>query len=141
MVLLTESEKLAPCGNEQTATDPLCLNLCEQPFTDVPMPFPTPLPFNLETALKDNADDKNLPQMMAPSREPSKSGLPVHDMQDQFDVFINFPWFSPEELVGLTFLCDIGDGEQVHATIVKKILNSHAENHKQIKILVLCNND
>eukprot|EP00977_Amphora_coffeiformis_P017334 scaffold5556_cov127-Amphora_coffeaeformis.AAC.1 len=35
-----------------------------------------------------------------------------------------------EELLGLTFLHDVDDGQRVHAKIVKKILDRDAENHK-----------
>ena len=57
-------------------------------------------------------------------------------MQDRFDVQVNLPRFSPEELLGLTFLHDIGDGQRVRATITKKILDREAENHERIKMLL-----
>ena len=83
---------------------------------------------------EDDEDDKfeNLPQMTAPSGEPLKSGSPIYNMQDWFDVPINLPQFSPKKLLGLTFLCNIGDGERVRAKIVKKILDQDAKNHERI---------
>ena len=77
------------------------------------MPAPAPSPHKLETVLEDDNDEdsEDLSQMMAPSGEPSKSGLPVHNRQDWFDVPINLPQCLPEELIGLTFLCNVGDGE------------------------------
>ena len=107
------------------------------------MPTPTPSPFKVETVSEDDDDDKfgNLPQMTAPSGEPLKSGLPIYNMQDWFDVPVNLPQFSPEELLGLTFLCNAGDGERTQAKIVKKILDQDAENHEQIKMLISYDND
>ena len=51
--------------------------------------------------------------MTAPLGEPVQSGSPIYNMQDRFDVPVNLLQFSPEELLGLTFLCDTGDGEHV----------------------------
>ena len=51
-------------------------------------------------------------------------------MQDWFDVPVNLPQFSPKEMLGLTFLCNVGDGERVRANNAKKkILDKDAENH------------
>ena len=79
----------------------------------------------METVYEDDDNEEfgNSPQMTAPSGEPLKSGLPIYNKQDWFDVPVNLPQFSPEELLGLTFLYDTGDGEHVHAKIVKKILD------------------
>ena len=127
----------------QPATDPLYPNLRERPYTNVPTPTPTLSPFKVETVHEDDDDEDfgNSPQMTVPSGEPLKSGLPIYNMQDWFDVPVNLPQFSPEELLGLTSLCNVGDGERVRAKIVKKILDQDAKNHKQIKMLISCNND
>ena len=62
-------------------------------------------------------------------------------MQDCFDVPVNLPQFSPDKLLGLTFLHDVGDGERARAKIVKKILDQDAENHEQIKMLISYDDD
>ena len=97
----------------------------------------------METVSEDDDDDKfgNLPQMTTQSGEPLKSRLPVHNVQDWFDVPINLPQFSPKELLGLTFLYDVGDGERVQAKIAKKIVKKDAENHEQIKMLISYDNN
>ena len=106
-------------------TDSLHPNLREQPFANVTKPTPTPSPFKVETVCEDDekADHEHLPQMKAPSGEPSTSGLPVQNMQDHCDVPINVLQFSPDEPLGLTFLHNVGDGEHARAKIVKKILD------------------
>eukprot|EP00977_Amphora_coffeiformis_P010982 scaffold2622_cov114-Amphora_coffeaeformis.AAC.1 len=48
---------------------------------------------------------------------------PITNVQDLYDVPIKLSKFSPEELLGLTFLNDVDDGQQVRAKIVKKILD------------------
>ena len=78
---------------------------------------------------------------MAPSGEPSTSGLPIYNVQDCLDVPVNLPRFSPNKLLGLTFLYDVGDGEHVCARIVKKILDQNAENHERIKMLISYDDD
>ena len=108
MVLLTESEQLVPRSNVRPATDPLYPNLQERPYTNAPTP--TPSPFKVETVDEDDEDDEfgNSPRMTAPSGEPAQSGSPIYNMQDRFDVPVNLPRFSPEELLGLTFLYNTG---------------------------------
>ena len=46
------------------------------------------------------------------------------------------PHFSPEELLGLTFLHDITDGQQVRAEVIKRINDMDGENHKNIKFII-----
>ena len=41
---------------------------------------------------------------------------------------MDVPWFSPEELLGLTFLHETESGEKIRAKIVCKILDRDAEN-------------
>jgi hypothetical protein len=66
---------------------------------------------------------------------------PITNVQDLYDVPIKLPKFSPEELLGLTFLHDVDDGQQVRAKIVKKILDRDAENHERIKMLITYDDD
>jgi hypothetical protein len=49
---------------------------------------------------------------------------------------VTLPTFSPDELVGRTFLRDLPDGQRVRAEVVKKVLDRDAENHEQIKMLL-----
>ena len=46
------------------------------------------------------------------------------------------PKFSPDELIGLTFLRETDDGQTLRAQIVRKILDNDAANHERIKFLV-----
>ena len=46
------------------------------------------------------------------------------------------PKFSPEELIGLTFLHERDNGDKVRAKVVKKILDQDAKNHQNIKMLI-----
>eukprot|EP00977_Amphora_coffeiformis_P026244 scaffold25065_cov102-Amphora_coffeaeformis.AAC.1 len=66
---------------------------------------------------------------------------PITNVQDLYDVPIKLPKFSPEELLGLTFLHDVDDGQQVRAKIVKKILDRDAVNHERIKMLITYDDD
>jgi len=54
---------------------------------------------------------------------------------------LELPKFSPEELLGLTFLRDTGDGGRIRAKITRKIMDLDAENHQNIKFLVSCGDD
>ena len=65
----------------------------------------------------------------------------VTNIQDYYDVPVDLPRFSPEELIGLTFLYDTGDGEKVRAKITKKVLDRDAENHERIKMLLSYDDD
>ena len=97
----------------------------------------------LETVFEDDHDEDtgHSPQKTAPSGEPSKSGSSILNVQDWHDVPVNLPQFSPKELLGLTFLCNVGDGKRMCAKIVKKILDKDAENHECVKTLISHNND
>ena len=46
------------------------------------------------------------------------------------------PLFSPDELIGLTFLLGEEDGRTFRAKVVKKINDKDAENHQKIKFLI-----
>ena len=51
---------------------------------------------------------------------------------------LELPKFSPEELLGLTFLHETVDGEKLRAKVTRKIMDRDAENHQNIKFLVSC---
>ena len=46
------------------------------------------------------------------------------------------PKFSPDELLGLTFLHEVNDGQKFRAQVVRKINDMDAENHQQLKYLI-----
>ena len=89
------------------------------------------------------ATNDDSPQLTTPSGE--KFG-PVHSLQDQCDkagcdVNVKLPRFSPEELLGITCLHELPDGQKVRAKIVKKTHDVDADNHQRIKMLVSCDDD
>jgi hypothetical protein len=49
---------------------------------------------------------------------------------------LKLPRFSPDELLGKTFVRTLDDGKSYRATIVRKIQDLDAENHTNIKFLV-----
>eukprot|EP00977_Amphora_coffeiformis_P026758 scaffold29883_cov112-Amphora_coffeaeformis.AAC.1 len=78
-------------------------------------------------------DDEFVSPTKTPGERNAPSQGPITNVQDLYDVPIKLPKFSPEELLGLTFLHDVDDGQQVRAKIVKKILDRDAENLERIK--------
>ena len=46
------------------------------------------------------------------------------------------PKFSPDELLGLSFLRETDDGQKYRAQVVRKILYNDASNHEKIKFLI-----
>ena len=59
-------------------------------------------------------------------------------IQDFYDDAINLPIFSPEELIGMTFLktSPDGEGDSMRAKVVHQIMDRDAENHQQIMFLL-----
>ena len=49
---------------------------------------------------------------------------------------LKLPRFSPEELLGKTFLRQLDDGKSYRAKVIRKILDQDAENHQNIKFLL-----
>jgi len=49
---------------------------------------------------------------------------------------VKLPKFSPDELIGLTFLHELDDGQKYRAEIVKRINDMDSSNHKNIKFLI-----
>jgi hypothetical protein len=49
---------------------------------------------------------------------------------------LKLPQFSPDELMGRTFLRQLDDGQTYHAKILQNIQGNNAENQNKIKILV-----
>jgi hypothetical protein len=92
--------------------------------------------------------DPNNPNLRAehPSIDASSSSdvgeihRPIHSVSDltgNVDTsLLNLPKFSPEELIGQTFMRDMEDGNRYRALVVQKILDRDAANHQNIKFLV-----
>jgi len=74
--------------------------------------------------------------------EDSEPPIPVvHSLVDSIDPEydpekVKLPKFSPDELVGLTFLHDTQDGQRVRAEIVRRFETMESENHQNIKFVV-----
>jgi len=143
--LLDATDQLVARSNVRPAKDPLHPNLRERPRTDdirAPTANPTasrPAP-TVETVPEDE-ESEEFPQTNVTSGEPSNPVGPIKNLQDHYDVPVRLPKFSPEELLGLTFLHELDDGQRVRATIVKKILDRDAENHERIKMLISYDDD
>ena len=54
-------------------------------------------------------------------------------IQEFYDDAINRPKFSPEELIGMTFLktSPDGEGDSMRANVVCQIMDRDADNHQQ----------
>ena len=84
--------------------------------------------------------DLNLPNL----RAEETSGLNTQkQIKSTYDIVGNndlstfkLPKFSPEELLGVTFLREMENGEKYRAQVVRKILDNEALNHERIKFLV-----
>ena len=73
------------------------------------------------------------------------SSRPVlHSLSDALDVNpsnLELPKFSPDELLGLSFLRDTDNRQHIRAKVTRKILDRDAKNHQNIKFLVQCGED
>ena len=73
-----------------------------------------------------------------------KDGPVLYSLADKLGVdesLIEIPKFSPEDLLGLTFLKETPDGEKLRAKVTRKIMDRDAENHQNIKFLINCGDD
>ncbi len=135
MVLLEDTEQLVPRSNVRPAKDPLYPNLRVRPkVEDLRSNVPV-----VETVSDDDGDFVRPTGTSGESAAPAQG--PIKNVQDFYDVPISLPKFSPEELLGLTFLHELDDGQRVRATISKKILDRDAENHERIKMLISYDDD
>ena len=123
-VLLNETEQLVPRSNVRPATDPLYPNLRKRPTETQDSRPSRPTVETVHDDATTNLNDTS-------GEEPA-----IYNMQDRYDVPLKLPRFAPEELLGLTYLHDTGDGQLVRATVTKKLLDRDAENHERIKMLV-----
>ena len=53
---------------------------------------------------------------------------------------LKLPHFSPDDLLGLTFIRDMPDGRKFRATVARKIKDDDAANHQKIRFLVEMSN-
>ena len=128
-VLLEKTEQLVTRSNVRAAKDPLYPNLRLRPQTDE-----SSLPSN--QSLNEPIEHGTSGEPQNPEQKPR-----ITSVQDQFDVPVRLPKFSPEELIGLSYLHPLPDGQIVRAKIVKKIMDRDAENHQRIKMLVAYDDD
>ena len=104
-VLLDDTMQLVTCSNIHPAKHPLFLNRLQHP---------TP------------ADgDTSVPVTKAV----------LSSIQDYYEEPVELPVFSPEELLGMTVLCEIDD-EVLWVKVVRKVIDHDSENHQQIKFLL-----
>ena len=118
LVLSHDTEQVVVRSNVHHAKDPLFPNIREHP------PAPSG-PLSLDRG--------------------EVSSRPVlHSLSDALDVNpsnLELPKFSPDELLGLSFLRDTDNGQCIRAKVMRKILDRDAENHQNIKFLVQCGED
>ena len=86
-------------------------------------------------------DDENVNLRAEHSTEDEKSDnkivstgditVPAHDPKEQ-----RLPKFSPEQLIGQTFLYDTTGGQRVRSEVIRKLATLDATNHQNIKFLV-----
>ena len=94
-------------------------------------------------------DDQFPNRRVRPDNPPPSGGevshkpvlMSVSDAMGVDSADVGLPEFSPEELLGLTFLRDTEDGERIRAKITRKIMDRDAENHQNVKFLVTCGDD
>ena len=118
LVLSHDTEQVVVCSNVRHAKDPL--------FPNIRARTPAPSgPLSLDGG--------------------EVSSRPVlHSLPDALDVNpsnLELLEFSPDELLGLSFLHDTDNGQCIRAKVMRKILDRDAENHQNIKFLVQCGED
>ena len=59
----------------------------------------------------------------------------IHTVTDFIDDSPNLPQFSPEELIGMSFVHQ-HDGHDYHAKVIRKVLDRDARDHQEIKFLL-----
>ena len=118
LVLSHDTEQVVVCSNVRHAKDPLFPNICACP------------PAHSSPSLLDRGEVSSRPVL--------------HSLSDALDVNLSnlqLPKFSPDELLGLSFLHDTDNGQHIQAKVTRKILDRDAENHQNIKFLVQCGED
>ena len=114
LILTNDTQQVVIRSNVRSATDPIHPNLNLRPAAPAP-------------------------QAGNPSTRPI-----IHSVSDKMGVdpsILQLPKFSPEELLGRTFVRETEDGEKVSARVTRKIIDRDAQDHQQIKLLVSCGDD
>ena len=70
------------------------------------------------------------------ARPPPEQHPLLETVLDQFDEPISLPTFSPEELIGMTFLYDVDDDQHLRAKVVHQVIDRDAQNHQNLKFLL-----
>ena len=73
--------------------------------------------------------------------EAARSTPVLMSLSDIDPAALELPKYSPEELLGLTFLRETEDGDKIRAKIVRKIMDRDAQNHQNIKFLISVGDD
>jgi hypothetical protein len=94
----------------------------------------------LRSGLDSNAS--NLCTILGPdcSTQASRKTTKSHTDSIEMDIptsSLKLPRFSPDELLGETFVLTLDDGKSYRATIVRKIQDLDTENHANVKFLVV----
>ena len=63
------------------------------------------------------------------------SQLVVHSISDFYEGLIGLPTCSPEDLLGMTFICQ-HNGKDFHTKVIHKVLDHDAHDHQQSKVLL-----
>jgi hypothetical protein len=106
LVLTDDTVQVIACSNVRTANDPLNPN---------------------HRARSGDGEAVSKPILFSAS---DLSGLDIDPLN------LKLAYFSPDELIGLTFIRDMEDGHKFRATVARKILDNDATNHQSIKFLV-----
>jgi hypothetical protein len=113
LVLTDDTREVIARSNVCSANNPAYPNLrAKAGFGETGIPSPTPTLFSASDLTGLDIDPPNL----------------------------KLPHFSPDELLGLTFIRDMPDGRKFRASVARKIKDNDAANHKKIKFLVEMSN-
>jgi hypothetical protein len=124
LILTDDTQKVITRSAVRTALDPTNPNLRARPnpgFSHATSSGTTSSPSS------GDGESPSTPILFSAS---DLSGLDI-DSPD-----LKLPHFSPDELLGLTFIRDMDDGSKYRAKVARKIVDNDAANHQKIKFLV-----
>ena len=114
-ILTHDTEQLIACSNVRAAKDPMFPNCRAQP---------------LDSSLALGGE------RAAPPDQPSILFSAADRLGLTDPTALEVPKFSPDELLGLSFLRKTDTGECFRAKIIRKILDRDAQDHQAIKFLI-----